>query len=398
MKKNLIFVLAILFVANFQTQNITAAWGDKDISFGFVGVYTDNCSSNCLPRHAALQSDGKILVTGSREISGKTRFFLRRYLANGSVDTSFGNDGFAVSNAFINVNSSYTGNSIVIQPDGKIVVAGIIYGSYRYEIAVWRFTSSGMGDSSIGNGGMRVYPKNFWGLLSLDVVYQNGKLVIGYTDNVGPGIYHGVLIRLNSNGVLDTTFGNNGENILSAGSFIKSLLIEANTDKIVFATDYNSPILTRKLPDGQDDPSFQSWNHSLGLVTGLVRLSNGKYVISLGQDIGYPATYSKRIVVKFSSDGVFEAITPEYVESLGNQFHFLGEQQNGRIVVGSPKGFYRFNSALDDHSREIYTTNNLPAMDSSVYYKSVILQPDDKMIIVTKSSTGRIMLMRVLPA
>ena len=71
-----------------------------------------------------LQSDGKIVVCGSRTIyiTGDTNTILGRYNADGTLDTSFGTNGFVLfDNLFIDGTSP---KRFLIQPDGKIVVTG----------------------------------------------------------------------------------------------------------------------------------------------------------------------------------------------------------------------------------------------------------------------------------
>src|SRR5687767_1083652 len=214
-KNILIFVITLAAVFNLQTQNAKAAWGDFDTSFGFLGASIDTLTDH-FPASVALQPDGKILVTGYKLLAtGKQRFFLRRFLSNGQLDTSFGDNGSAVSNAFIATNGNYRGVAIVVQPDGKIAVAGNGNGYY----AVWRFNSNGYGDNTIGNGGFRSL-SNYPGNGSPAIAVQNSKLIIG-TGNAQAL----VLLRLNTNGTLDTTFGSQGEAVTRLSNFSGSRLL-----------------------------------------------------------------------------------------------------------------------------------------------------------------------------
>jgi hypothetical protein len=86
--KGTIQALAIVLVLG-VTSHSHGAWGDYDTTFGFLGAIVDNTVTNHTPQGVAVQTDGKILVTGYRLVGGKKRLFLRRYLSNGQVDTSF---------------------------------------------------------------------------------------------------------------------------------------------------------------------------------------------------------------------------------------------------------------------------------------------------------------------
>jgi uncharacterized delta-60 repeat protein len=69
----------------------------------------------------ALQADGKIVAVGARALSASANFVVVRYNADGSVDPSFGNSGILSIDFF---GFADIGESILVQPDGKIVVGG----------------------------------------------------------------------------------------------------------------------------------------------------------------------------------------------------------------------------------------------------------------------------------
>src|SRR5262245_62107600 len=123
--KTLAQILTIIFAVALTADIARANWGDFDTTFGFLGATMDSSVTSHYPNGVALQPDGKILVTGYRLVSGKKRFFLRRYLSNGQVDTSFGNNGSAISNALIVIDADYYGQKIVVQDNGRIAVVGM---------------------------------------------------------------------------------------------------------------------------------------------------------------------------------------------------------------------------------------------------------------------------------
>jgi uncharacterized delta-60 repeat protein len=99
--------------------------GDLDPTFGDGGVVmTDFNTSTDLANAVALQADGKLVVVGTtytdNDFSDED-FAIARYNPDGSLDTSFGNNG--------KVTTDFPGlaavlSAVVVQPDGKIVVAG----------------------------------------------------------------------------------------------------------------------------------------------------------------------------------------------------------------------------------------------------------------------------------
>jgi uncharacterized delta-60 repeat protein len=87
-------------------------------SIDFSG--TEGCTHDGA-RGIAAQADGKVLVTGS-SFHGPNGFLIARLTATGALDPSFGNNGVVVS--AIGANSQSLATTVVVQPDGKIVVIG----------------------------------------------------------------------------------------------------------------------------------------------------------------------------------------------------------------------------------------------------------------------------------
>jgi uncharacterized delta-60 repeat protein len=175
--------------------------GTPDQTFGTGGrvqtSYTSGLNSGDNAHAGALQTDGKIVVTGT--VTGISAV-LARYNSNGSVDTSFGLDG-----SVLTPNFGATTRTILIQPDGKIVVGG---GAF----VLGRYNANGTTDHSFGNDGR--ISGGFGsgnGFLHGITIQPDGKLFAGgsvsYT-GTGDSVF--ALSRYNPNGTLDQAFGNNG--------------------------------------------------------------------------------------------------------------------------------------------------------------------------------------------
>jgi uncharacterized delta-60 repeat protein len=185
---------------------------------------------------ATLQSDGKILVSGT---AGGTELALARYNANGTLDTSFDGDGI-VSHA-----NTSPGVSVAVQGDGKILtVAGEYYG-----LELLRYTTNGQLDTGFDGDGIVA---TIWRCTGLDVKVQaDGKILAAGLS--GPDF---VLVRYNSNGTLDKSFSGDGvvaSYDLPYGS--QSIALQAD-DKIVTAGGSGDVILARFNTDGTFDTSF----------------------------------------------------------------------------------------------------------------------------------------------
>src|SRR5204863_4059157 len=102
----------------------------------------------------ALQADGKIVAAGSViHDNWQLSFLVARFNPNGTLDSNFGNGGTILTN----FGDSYAAaNTLVLQPDGKITVAGVSgAGPYSElnDFALARYNSNGSLDQTFGNGG-----------------------------------------------------------------------------------------------------------------------------------------------------------------------------------------------------------------------------------------------------
>src|SRR5262249_13168002 len=125
--------------------------GTLDTTFGTKGkVITDLGGKEDSVSAMIVDGSGRILVAGSTSAPGSNVAALVRYNANGSLDATFGSGGKLVTSIPIN------GDSIALQPDGKIVLAGAmpdpVTGAPEFMTA--RFNANGTVDNGFGSGGV----------------------------------------------------------------------------------------------------------------------------------------------------------------------------------------------------------------------------------------------------
>ena len=115
-------------------------------------VFTDFSGGDAYGNAVILHPDGRITVAGSSNDGKNSDFAIARYHADGSLDIGFDEDGRVTTNYY---GSYEQGNAAVLQPNGKLVVAGYIdYGSgTSYDFALARYNSNGSLDASFGVGG-----------------------------------------------------------------------------------------------------------------------------------------------------------------------------------------------------------------------------------------------------
>lgn len=231
MKKHSVF-LAIGILA--AANGSLAAPGNLDSTFGDGGKITTDLRFIDLARDVAVQRNGKIVVVG---ITGDNNdFALARYNRDGSLDPSFG-EGGKVETDFGGTNETAPG--IALQLDGKIVVVGFTdQGLSDLNMALVRYNTDGSMDMSFGDSGKVI--TDFFGdsdAATGIVMQRNGKIVVaGHAFNPDNGTDDFALARHNRDGSLDAHFGRDGKVTTDFGEFdIAQAISLDQKDRIVVA-------------------------------------------------------------------------------------------------------------------------------------------------------------------
>ena len=192
------------------------ASGALDLSFNSTGtVITMIGSGGDVARGVALQPDGKIVVAGYCVSGTNYDFCLARYLASGTLDLSFNGSGTVMT--AIGVGDDYA-ISLALQPDGKIIVAGVCSNGANSDFCLARYLANGTFDTSFNSTGKVITPIGSSDDYGYSVALQpDGKIVVaGYCSN-GANLDF-CLARYLANGTLDTSFGSTGKVITAIGS------------------------------------------------------------------------------------------------------------------------------------------------------------------------------------
>ena len=376
-----------------HTQAINTA-GLYDKTFAGIGYTTKNISGyDDRAQGVALQSDGKIIVVGETNCNATENgtvgpqtgvFVAMRYNIDGSLDTSFGSNKTGI------VQTSFSGTGFIdgatgvaIQPDGKIVVVGQtnIYGvgGAASSFGIARYNPDGSPDTSFGPNGDGTVTKNFSGFIdgaNCVLIQPDGKfLVAGGTNLGGAGTAPAnrgsiVVLRYNSNGFLDNTFGPGGNgyttllNLSGAGDVDVAYALALQSDgKILvvggtninnIAPEVGNIVVLRYTAQGFPDNSF-------GInADGIVQKN-----ISGQLDLGYGLAVQKN-----GSIVVVGAIN----------FDNVGPGLSSSVLL-----CYTSNGILDTNfgsSGPGYSTLHLSAPGEVDVGQAVIVQPDMKIIIV----------------
>lgn len=214
--------------------------GTVDNSFGGGAgfVHTPLGDSYAGVEEIMLQSDGRIVVACHATIGNLEKFAALRYLPNGNPDNSFSSDGKVI---FSITSGEDFPSSAVLQPDGKIVIAGYCQVQpANTGMAVVRILPNGNLDSGFGDNGVKIIQvSNAHEQLSDIALQPDGKLLLGGSANVN-GTYHTAMARLLPNGQSDASFGQSGSivhNLNTLGDNIQALRLQAD-GKIVSAGSF----------------------------------------------------------------------------------------------------------------------------------------------------------------
>jgi uncharacterized delta-60 repeat protein len=193
--------------------------GSLDTSFNGTGKVTTDFGGdgNAEGRSVAVQTDGKIVVVGYATAGSTEKFALARYNADGTLDTSFGGTGRVLTAVGIS-GSNATG--VALQKDGKIVVAGYAVNNSGtgYDFACVRYNTDGKVDQSFGDGGkiMTSVGKGD-GKANSVAVQSDGKIIVAGSAYAGDDSQFAV-VRYNASGKLDTSFNAAGSVLTAVGS------------------------------------------------------------------------------------------------------------------------------------------------------------------------------------
>ena len=186
--------------------------GSLDLTFDGVGYVVaaqtgpDQCNA------LAVQADGKIVAAGLTGATGRPQVALVRYTSSGTLDASFGTGGLLTINAAATASGASEARALVIQPDGKLLIAGYAFGPGNSELLVMRLNGAdGSLDASFGTGGITRTPVGTSEDIANAMVRQpDGRIVVAGSAIAADGRRDFALARYTTAGVLDPSFGTGG--------------------------------------------------------------------------------------------------------------------------------------------------------------------------------------------
>jgi uncharacterized delta-60 repeat protein len=371
----LLMLIASILSIGLLGHRTALAGGTLDSAFGSGGkVNVDFGGGTDYSDTVLLQTDGKIVIVGT---SGGDAA-LARLNSDGSLDGSFGIGGKTTTDFFP---SQFTVQDAALQPDGKIVVVGSLEhpnGLPPQEITLVRYNLNGTLDTSFdGDGRLFITFPNVCDGLAV-AVQADGKILAGGGNRFSSGGSFAVLVRVNANGALDTTF--DGDGIVSeAGPPKIQIRVQSNGRILVGAGALESVItVSRYNANGSRDTSFAN------SVYGPFDISaDDKILGRVSTTTPTPGGYR---VQRFNSDGSIDSSFTNNRNDFFNVFDIAPAASGQVVEVGSyydgtyssfGVSFFKSNGLLSNFTREF--PGALPGYTHAV---DTVAQPDGKILVL----------------
>ena len=333
--------------------------GTLDNSFGTSGKLITNYRSGFMNgafSPIAIQTDGKILLCVNNNIQNVNNFVLARYNSNGtSLDTTFGTNGIVNNNQFNGFGNARSITDMDLLSNGKILVTVNNYN----QILLYRFNSNGTLDFTFGLNGISTIsaPLEYTNFYPVEASINTDGIIVLLT-TIADSLYSDMnyaVVQLNSEGILNSNFGNNGIVIGDLGTTQydqpTTIIIQDNGKIIVSgytSTSSNGKfVVVRHKADGSLDTTFNTAGITSVITGGPYRTaadvlidSNGKIVVggSIGDDFAcWRLNDNGTIDTSFGLNGI-------YKKDLGNSSYDYGtqisQQSDGKYIIAGYTSFF----------------------------------------------------------
>jgi uncharacterized delta-60 repeat protein len=310
----------ILFTGTSTTQSTTGfdiivgrlhSDGTLDSTFGTNGyVIYDHAGYSDYGYDIDLTSEDKIVVTGAvSTTASKVDMFCMRLNPNGSYDTTFGGNGRVV--IAIGGSEDYA-NKAVILPNDQIVLGGtsIIFPDNRATLV--RLNTDGSLDSTFGTNGISLPITSTTNELFQGLILKpNGSFIAVGLVGIGASNVYGHTWGILPDGSLDTTFGNNGDLPIPGSAYLKNI-VARNNQYYICGYSWTTPQIGY-IANISDSGTF---NPSFGL-SGIVR-----------DTLNYAVAYND---IKLQSDGKIIAVGADAIAQFSNDLMVTRFATNGAL-------------------------------------------------------------------
>jgi uncharacterized delta-60 repeat protein len=337
--------------------------GTSDSNFGTGGKVSLSVNIGAQATALAVQPDGKIVVGGFVSSGANVYDWLViRFNSDGSLDLGFGTAGKVVTSIIPHsVTDSMLGfwgsraYILALQPDGKIMIGGNIYegwtggpgpdGSLPTGYALARYNANGSYDNRFGVNGIVLIRPDRISTIKAVAIQADGKLIVGGGSS-GGGRYLPYIIRLNNDGTSDYTFKFTDVGTGITDRAVTSLAVQ-NDGKIVTILGGNT--LNRYNSDGSIDTNFGNegnvpslywydWARKLLLIQNDGKIVVAASTINSADQIWSSDTPKELTLERYNSNGSLDIAFGSSGATMGLYGHntnifAITLQQDGKIVV-----------------------------------------------------------------
>ncbi|MEM0542599.1 T9SS type A sorting domain-containing protein [Flavobacterium sp. j3] len=386
----------LLFILSFK---VLAQAGSFDNNFDMDGKNT-NCFSQTFYNTAShFQSNGKVVSAGGNQILCNVS--ISRFNVDGSLDTSFGINGNvenSICNVFPNGNSYYS-LDMVIQPDDKIVIMGLIQNNIGNAYWVVRLLPDGALDPSFsGDGYLDLSFGTEQDRGTCVALQLDGRILVGGTSGSAAQFF--TVARLLSNGDLDQTFGNSGvvqTPFSGTESFANCITVQNDGKIILGGYTVNTPFakdfaMIRYTSSGAIDTGFGNNGKVITTLNNTFSDYIDRIIIDLQGRIiasgcsSFEVNY-KLAMARYTPTGLLDTTFGNngiIITNTNSRNSDVALQIDNKIVlVGGVDGgvfsILRFleNGQIDTN----FGNNGLVEGFPEGYASSVLIQPDNKIVV-----------------
>ncbi|WP_160139310.1 T9SS type A sorting domain-containing protein [Chryseobacterium sp. c4a] len=336
-------------------QSVSAQITSYDTSFASNGKYTITGSNTSYNTKIVQNPDKSLYFTYAKNnsSSNNAECVISKLNANGTVDSSFGNNGETIiSNYYTAVDSQLTRQS-----DGKL----LIFGFNTDGAVITRITSNGQLDPTFGSNGSSKISNIFTDFngTGYGLYLQDNKIIIYGMSTEGPSNFYKSIYRLNNDGSIDNTFGYNGS-IKTMGNFV---FLDNQSNIVSLITNYSNTNSNTTYPNG----GMEKYN------------SNGQPLTSFGNNGALVFTNSPGTVGTAFMDS--------------NNYIVCANVLNNEIFRITPNGI-RDNTFAFDNTAAPFNDGILSSFiteKNGSYYISWITGPSGETFLISKlTSTGAV--------
>jgi uncharacterized delta-60 repeat protein len=405
-----------------QADGKIVAGGDASGSFGFVRLNSDGTFDTTFNgggtqvvtfggaatlASLAVQADGKIVAAGRTAGTSHEVIAFARLAADGSADNTFGSAGKATVSATSGDDYAY---AMAALGDGRYLVAGGAVGSAGFDEELAMFQSTGAIDATFGSGG--AITRDFGSVPSQAkavAIQGDGKIVVaGFVDYEAPlsgrPEQSAAIVRYNTDGSLDTSFGTSG--ITLAGFQANAIAIQTDGKLVTAGRSQTGPDtyqieVARYTTGGALDTSFGTGGLAQVSVHGVD--DEGTSVAILPGDAGIlvggftqNGTFTNAVVIRLTPSGTLDTgfngsgISEVAMSTGSDSLNAIAIQSDGRIVgagwgalSGSQDGFALLRLNADGSPDTGFGSSGVavtPIGSFSSYAQGLVIQSDGRIV------------------